>query len=239
MKSNLLKKLNPINILFPEYCLKCWKKWSYLCNKCKKTLKSHIEICPWCHRFSKDFQVCHNCKKNFQIKWLIIPFSYQWILKKIILKFKYYHKKSIWNFLIDRVYRNLLSNETFQNEILRKKLIITHVPSFWVRKFFIKWYNQSEILAKRLSKKTWYKYKKILIKNKNTKTQAKLNRKQRLSNLKWVFKIKKWIKLQWNEIILIVDDVTTTWSTINELAKTIKKTYPNITIRWVVIARHT
>jgi predicted amidophosphoribosyltransferase len=41
-----------------------------------------------------------------------------------------------------------------------------------------------------------------------------------------------------NETILIVDDITTTWSTINELAKLIRHHYPTIKVRGMVVWRH-
>ncbi|MBP6910042.1 hypothetical protein KBC03_00345 [Patescibacteria group bacterium] len=37
---------------------------------------------------------------------------------------------------------------------------------------------------------------------------------------------------------MIVDDITTTGSTINSVAKALKKDYPNLTVRGVVIGRH-
>jgi predicted amidophosphoribosyltransferase len=71
----------------------------------------------------------------------------------------------------------------------------------------------------------------IAKKKKFTKTQASLDRNNRLHNLKNVFSMTQNLQLQGNETILIVDDITTTGSTINELAKLIKHYYPNIKIR--------
>jgi predicted amidophosphoribosyltransferase len=71
----------------------------------------------------------------------------------------------------------------------------------------------------------------IANKKKSTKTQASLDRNNRLHNLKNAFSLTKNLQLQGNETILIIDDITTTGSTINELAKLIKQYYPNIKIR--------
>ena len=68
-------------------------------------------------------------------------------------------------------------------------------------------------------------------KKKHTKTQASLDRNGRLHNLKNAFSLTKITQLQGNETLLIIDDITTTGSTINELAKLIKHHYPNIKIR--------
>ena len=71
----------------------------------------------------------------------------------------------------------------------------------------------------------------IANKKRHTKTQASLDRKGRLHNLKNTFSLTKNLKLQGNETLLIIDDITTTGSTINELAKCIKNHYPNTKVR--------
>jgi competence protein ComFC len=71
---------------------------------------------------------------------------------------------------------------------------------------------------------------KIANKNKSTKTQASLDKNGRIHNLKNAFSLTKNLQLQGNETLLIIDDITTTGSTINELAKLIKSQYPNIKI---------
>lgn len=238
---------NSIDVLFPRHCITCWKAGEYLCKFCKKQLKPHPDICPYCHRFSKDYRTCIECKtqKNNYLEGIIIPFAYTDVLKKLIIKLKYFHKKDISNFLIDRLIIALQTNESFQKEfhhsefwILPSKLIVSFIPSHRYRHYFIKGYNQSKLLAKKLSKKLQIPMLEIAKKKKFTKTQASLNRNNRLHNLKNAFSLNQNLQLQGNETILIVDDITTTGSTINELAKLIKHYYPNIKIRWAVIWRH-
>lgn len=252
---------NFIDFIFPRQCILCWTTGAYLCKKCKKKLDPHPEICPICHRFSKDYQKCINCRndKNFILEGIIIPFRYDTILKKLIMKLKYFHKKDISNFLVERLSLALAVNETFQREINKSKgqgtrnkkqvlnskkqtpsfsVLISFVPTHRWREYIIKGYNQSKILAKDLSKMSWIPRIKIAKKRKYTKTQASLDRKGRLKNLKNAFSLVQNLTLIGNETILIVDDITTTWSTINELAKTIKNHYPKIKIRWAVLWRH-
>lgn len=78
----------------------------------------------------------------------------------------------------------------------------------------------------------------ILKKPEKTVSQALLKRAQRLTNLQGSFKKNPKIVLHGNETILIVDDVTTTGSTMEEAAKTIKDIYPNTKIWGIVLARH-
>jgi ComF family protein len=227
--------MNFIDHIFPKQCINCEKHWEYLCKDCKKTLQPHPEICPYCHRFSENYKTCINCKTdhNNVLEGIITTFLYTWLLKKLILKFKYFHKHDIWDFLAERLTLAIKSNHKIPNQ----NLIFTSIPSHRFRKYFIKWYNQSEILAQNLSIKYWMTYKKLTNKTKRTKSQAWLNRNQRLTNLIGVFSNLQNEKLNWQETIIIVDDITTTWSTINELAKTIKQKYPHNKIRWLVLGR--
>ena len=78
----------------------------------------------------------------------------------------------------------------------------------------------------------------ITKKHKHTKTQASLDRKGRLINLHNSFSLQKNINLDNNETILIIDDITTTGATINELAKLIHHHSPKTNIRGAVLGRH-
>ena len=60
----------------------------------------------------------------------------------------------------------------------------------------------------------------ILIKTRDTRSQANLTRKERVENLKDSFAVVDKSKVK-GKIILVVDDVFTTGSTINECSKTL------------------
>ena len=229
-----------IDFIFPRHCITCWQQGEYLCKFCKKKLQPHPEICPYCHRFSKDYQTCIECRcdKNNALEGIIIPFAYTTLLKHLIIKLKYFHKKDIGEFLVERLSIALQTNETFQRKFENSTLLISYIPSHRYRHYFVKWYNQSELLAKKLSEKLQIHVITLARKQKNTKTQASLDRNGRLYNLKNAFSLMPNLNLLGNETILIVDDITTTWSTINEIAKLIKFHYPNIKVRWAVLWRH-
>lgn len=229
-----------IDFIFPKQCVGCKKMWEYLCKECKRQIQPHMEICSWCHKFSKDYQTCLDCKSqwDFVLDGIVIPFSYSWFLKKIILKLKYYHRRSVVEFLIQRVCLAIYANQTLSNKIWKWKVVVSWIPSHRHRRYFVKWYNQSYLLAKQLWKNLDIQYVEILKKNKHTKSQASLDREWRLKNLKNAFSIvDKTHILSHVDTLILVDDVTTTWSTMNEIAKLIKFFYPNISIWWVVLAR--
>ena len=92
----------------------------------------------------------------------------------------------------------------------------------------------AELLAKKLNIPLLH----IAKKHKHTKTQASLDRKGRLLNLHNSFSLQKNINLNNNETILIIDDITTTGATINELGKLIHQYSPKTKIRGAVLGRH-
>lgn len=228
------------SLLYPVYCIGCkvTGQW-YICRACHRSLKMHPEICPVCHRFSADYKVCLWCLPHSPLTGLIIGFHYHDIIKKAILKIKYHHISDIAGFFASKFDLILKTNQSIQYDIAHSsRTILTFVPSHWTRKYFVKWYNQSELLAQELSYLTHYPLVSLAHKIKKTKSQATLNRAQRIVNLIDTFRIDQTLDLQGDETIIIVDDVTTTGSTIKELARSIHAYYPHIRIRWLVIARH-
>lgn len=229
-----------LDLFFPRQCLGCKKTWAYLCKSCKKKLQPHMEICPFCHKYSTDYAKCLDCGMNQKnaLDGILVPFSYSWFLKKIILKLKYYHKSDVVDFLIDRVVLAIYANHSLMRKLDDWDVVISWIPSHWHRRYFVKWYNQSYLLADKLANKLNMDYKILFKKTKNTKSQASLNRQWRLKNLKNVFDFRWdiWL-LNKTKMIILVDDITTTGSTMNEIAKLIKNKFPKIVVWWIVLGR--
>ena len=122
-------------------------------------------------------------------------------------------------------------------EILSSADMLIPVPMTLLKRLKRK-YNQAELLAMEISKHAKILYQpELLYKSKNTSPQESLTKKQREKNLKNVFSIKEEYAVQGKNIVLI-DDVMTTGSTLNECAKILKihgaKTVCAITIATVV-----
>jgi predicted amidophosphoribosyltransferase len=93
-------------------------------------------------------------------------------------------------------------------------------------------------LAKSLANELWIPMLKLASKKSYTISQLHLNREERKKNLKWVFHIEDLSKLPNWSTVLLIDDVTTTGSTLSELAKTIHSERSDLDFRWAVIARN-
>ena len=87
----------------------------------------------------------------------------------------------------------------------------------------VRGYNQSELVAKEMAKQMEIKFEKgILIKQRNTEVQSTLNKTQRIQNVKDAFLVTDFTKVKGKKIIL-VDDIYTTGSTVNECSKLLKQ----------------
>jgi ComF family protein len=90
------------------------------------------------------------------------------------------------------------------------------VPLSKERKNF-RGFNQSEVLARGIG----WKYKNILLRIRDTKSQATSKRGERIVNLENVFLVDSGYRVSGKNIVLI-DDVYTTGSTLQECAKVLK-----------------
>lgn len=222
------------DILAPKKCYSCNKEWHFLCEDCLSKMSNFESICYVCKSKSDSFEVHKKCLPEVNYDKIIILSHYKNnIISKLIKDLKFYWKRDIaedfWLYLSSL----FLENEIYKNT--DDYIIIS--PPMWFIKKLKRWYNHSEIMAKIISKELWIKIEKSLIKKvRNTKQQSKLNRIDRLSNLSDSFKINNSkIKDIDKKTIIIVDDVVSTWSTINEIWKLLKKTgYKKII--WLIIA---
>ena len=223
-----------LDLLSNKKCYSCQKVWHFLCEECfnkEITYKNNCYVCKW---FNKNWDIHKECKNNiYYDKVLILKHYHSKVMKKLIKDAKFYWVINIFYEFGEHLYKKFLLNEKI---IKKDDYIIMSVSSNFLRKFK-RWYNSSEVLSKYFSKISWIKHKKnIVLKCKNTRQQSKLSRKERLINLKGSFRInKKYIKIIKNKNIIIVDDVISTWTTLNEVSKILKQNWAKKII-WLILA---
>ncbi|MFA5644517.1 MAG: double zinc ribbon domain-containing protein [Patescibacteria group bacterium] len=217
-----------IDFLFPKQCFICQKDGEYLCEKCFKSLIFKEAHCPNCNNFSKIGEFCSNCQNKFILTGVLIAGDLKdQKLAKLIKTYKYHFIKELGLFL-GQFLSNFLNYNVFVNPIMKssstgfssENVVVIPVP---LSKKRLKWrgFNQSEILAKVVAEKCNLEICLNLIRIKHRPAQAKLNLKQRINNLDGCF---KWTgESLKNKKIIIVDDVYTTGSTLNEIAREFKK----------------
>ncbi|MFW6133948.1 MAG: ComF family protein [Elusimicrobiota bacterium] len=211
-----------LNLLFPVSCIICdnfeLKSSRGLCKLCHEKLDSELinsRSCKYCGRpLQANEELCFMCKdKISSADGFFTAGYYEGILKQVIKHFKYKRKiflKHIAGEILIRLYMDACVEEI--------DAIIPVSLSKKRKKF--RGYNQSELLAGYLSKKTGIKLKKnVLKRKKETQPQVKLDREKRFSNLKEAFVCSDWVK---GKNILLVDDVSTTGATIQNSSIALK-----------------
>ncbi len=150
----------------------------------------------------------------------LCPVVFDGAIKKLIHELKYSQAQYVAKDLIKIA---LLHNET--SEFL-KEAIVVPVPIGKIRKM-TRGYNQTEVLARTIQKiapELNTKTVNLLKRIKNTSTQTRLDRNERIKNMHNAFAINTSVALPTRHSkIVILDDVITTTATINECAKVLKK----------------
>ncbi len=212
-----------LDTLFPKFCINCRKEGDYLCYDCFCLIDIlDRQYCPFCKppRPVADGKTCFFCSRKYKLDGLYFATSYDnFIIKKLINNFKYEpYIKDLSSVLADIIifYLSEINKKNF------KDFVIMAVPVH-TKKLKYRGYNQAKELAEKLSQRVQVPFlENILIKIKNTPSQTELKREQRIENLKNVFSV-----IDKNQVlgkkILLVDDVATTCSTLEECAKVLKK----------------
>jgi competence protein ComFC len=220
-----------LNYIFPKHCLSCQKKGNYLCNFCSSLIISNkTQHCYKCGFSSLHGKTCHvHLKKNSPstLDGLLVSAHYNGnpILKKSIKTMKY---KKTHEDISDHL--GAILTKTIKPFLNSKptKFILIPVPLHEER-LKERGFNQAKMLSKKVIQKinsdhcqlltTNYK---LLTRTKNTLQQASTSsRQERFKNLKNAFQTSR--KLNPNAIYILIDDVSTTGTTLEECCKTLKK----------------
>ncbi|RKD32324.1 ComF family protein [Thermohalobacter berrensis] len=217
-----------LELIYPErgICFICDKydetlDEGHICKSCRKTLpfiKEHrCKICGKPLELGYIPDKCPDCIKNrHYFEKAVSPLLYKDIVKDYIYKYKYGKKSYMY-----KAFAPLMVNELVKNNLTDFDLIVP-VP-LHRSKMRKRGFNQSELLARLISKKLDIPLDiKNLKRVKKTLTQNKLKRDERYKNVKNAFSIKKKGVFN-NKRILLVDDIFTTGSTVDECSKTLLK----------------
>jgi len=208
----------------PKMCPLCGKYQGKLqiCNECyeiKLKIQKESGQCSRCGTFHRHGVYCPTCY-NWPEGYIknTSPFPYQREFEEMLRNFKFNHHGYLASPAAMAIFNELCTNQALIRDVAQS--IIIPVPMSSKRKRE-KGYNQAEILARELGKIMGLEYKnKLLIRSIHTPHQTGLSRKERRKNLKKAFSISpSRVKEVENKSIILVDDVITTSTTLQECAK--------------------
>jgi len=139
-------------------------------------------------------------------------------MKKCVHQFKYREKTQLIN-IFEKMFSNLLTHDIFSTYEVQ---LVIPVP-LHKKRLRSRGYNQSEIIAKKISKRYGIAISSgNLIKTRHTTAQMKLSKTLRIKNLINAFSVKNKAIIKGRKILL-VDDVITTGATLNTCAHELLK----------------
>lgn len=190
-----MKLLNAfLNFLFPTKCIVCSTEGPDICAKCLASFEG---------------------PKPSNYDWIISLWNYRDPNVERVMR----HIKNLPNTRVARILATPLHSSQARSYAGHGKLVIIPIPIGRAR-FRSRGYNQSMLLARPLATLTHQKLcANVLLKTKQTKKQGTTkNKQERIHNIAGSFQVQN-TRLIKNKTVLLVDDITTTGTTLYEARK--------------------
>ena len=205
-----------LDLLFPCWCLGCGREGSLICDACQLQLAEiKPPLCPRCGMPQASGILCAGCfKHRHNIDGVRSVFRFEGVMRQAIHKFKYSNLRAIANPLA-----RLLGDYLITNPVSAE--IIVPVP-LHSRRLRERGYNQSELLAKELSKISGLPLLKgNLIRQRHNHPQARaVSAAERRRNVAGAFACRR-DNLK-DRSIMLIDDVATSGATLDACAAALK-----------------
>ena len=210
-----------LDLFYPKICAGCASEGVLICRECEKAIVIRTPQCFICDRRSPDARVCRSCKKHTAYTRMYGPLSFKNdIVREMVHRLKY---RSVKEYGV--ILGQFLAKATSYYALLPKKdAVIISVP-LHPKRMRTRGFNQAEIIAKTYSELSNIPLadSESIIRRKNTPPQTTVaDRSKRMENMRDVFFVKNATDF-FGKTVILIDDVATTGSTINEAARALKR----------------
>ncbi len=207
-----------LTLLYPERCLVCravlaGRPIVPLCPTCERAFKSAGYVCPYCEQHGSALS-CKCLPGWYPIKSLYCLSFYESGWREMLHDFKYRQRRSLARPLGLWMGRELAGTSRIFFDM------VVPVPLHKSRKRE-RGYNQSELVARSIAGVMGVPCKNILERIVKTCSQTTISRRERCVNIRGAFKLTGELTPGMN--ILLVDDIFSTGSTMNEAASVLKE----------------
>ncbi|HAJ57134.1 MAG TPA: amidophosphoribosyltransferase [Candidatus Omnitrophica bacterium] len=221
-----------INILFPKACHICSKDLKdkttafddHICASCAGQMKQMpVACCALCaNKLTEEDELkslkCRACAEDppaYEV--LLSCYTYEGATKELIHRFKYSNRPYLAG-SINRLMQKALT--ATGSSLVKNADAVVPVPLHPARQRERE-FNQSELLAKEICASYGRAFAPALKRVRNTRPQVSLKKDNRLENLSQAF-VAADPGMVKDRRILLVDDVVTTASTVNEASRALK-----------------
>ncbi len=214
---------NFLNLVYPKLCVICGdaldpKDGLRLCRRCVDEIRPNPK--PWCARCGRPVErvgkICVECRRrHHNFKRNYSAYLYDGVMKKSIHQFKYRGK-----IYLSKLFAKLLIAFLRENTYIIEEIDgIVPVP-LSKRRLKEREYNQSDLLARPIAEEFSLPVLGALDKIRSTRPQSELGKEARANNIRGAFRARDRNAAR-GKTILLLDDVFTTGSTIDECSRTL------------------
>ncbi len=221
--NNVFNRL--LKIIFPPFCVGCGRLGKRFCKDCFSKLRRYPNTrCFYCKKPSLLGFTHPRCEGRGRIDGLVSFFYYDKIMRGFIKTVKYRLSYKVLEEFLALLYYEKDPFSDFTN-FIGKEWVIVPIP-LHKKRFIERGFNQAELIAEFIAKKTGMKVRDLLLRKKDNPPQALLKRKlERHRNTLGLFSLKEETFVKGN--IILVDDVVTTGKTVEAAARVLKKAGAN------------
>jgi competence protein ComFC len=210
---------NLLQLLFPERCLLCRRLLATasarpLCLNCDSSAWPVGVVCPCCGTFGQSKTPQCGCRQSdYPLQGLFALSFYEGRWRALLHDLKYRGRRSLARPLGRWLARELLLQGCFQPHV------VVPVPLHRNRERE-RGFNQSALLARQVAKELSIPFASLLIRKRETESQTKISRRERLLNVRGAFFCSP--EIEAGTKILLIDDIFSTGATMSEAAKCLR-----------------
>jgi ComF family protein len=214
-----------LSLLYPPHCANCQRDTLpgvHVCGECART--AHRIRDPFCEKCSQPFDgaiesgfTCSNClDRDFQFECAVAPFSSRGVVREYVHRLKYNKHMHLRHQLADWMVLGFEDRRLMRAQIDALVPVPLHSAREREREF-----NQARVLAELVSRRVNLPMEDCLRRSRYTTSQTRLDREERMENLRGAFHVAHTPRVTGRHLILI-DDIFTTGSTVDECARVLR-----------------
>jgi len=246
-------------LLYPPHCAVCLAgtmRGCFLCEGCLSRVQPLVgPLCRQCSRphlglgrawegALNDIQVsdsetyvdrCADCmSRELAFDSVVVAYRASGVVRELVHQFKYNGRKYLVGVLAQWLVQGL-NDKRLQDPPVD---VLVPVPLYW-RKLWRRGFNQSALLALEVQRFSGLGVVNVLRRVRDTGSQTRLHRKERLGNLRGAFEVR--VKGRAKDSVaqrhvVLVDDVLTTGATLDACASVLRQAGA-LSVRALVVAR--
>ena len=214
-----------LDLLYPPHCSICLCKThagEHLCAACRKA--APVIRAPFCAVCSQPFFgrmdgafVCSNCReRRLHFTCAVARYQSRGAVRELVHRFKYNGRVYLRNVLTDWL-AEAMEDPRLQSPPCDRIVPVPLHPTRERERGF----NQALVLAEGLARRSGIPLADCLQRTRYTTTQTLFDREARMENLRGAFQMRQSADVR-NLHLLLIDDVLTTGSTVEECARVLQ-----------------